>query len=78
MCACCWFQVCYQGTAADVARVVKRDPFACKPPYEATLVPYQWYDTDPCYDSGFGELLGHDPIFTNVELWGCGDSCGSV
>lgn len=68
--------VCYQGTEAEVARVVKLDPFACKPGLEARLVPYQWYDTDPCYDSGFGELLGHDPIFPKVELWGCGDTCG--
>lgn len=54
--------VCYQGTA-EVAQVVKLDPFACKPPSDAQLVPYQWYYTNPCYDSGFGELLGHDPVF---------------
>lgn len=79
--------VCYQGTAAEVAQVVKLDPFACKPPSDAHLVtskptpthqpgsqPYQ--HTNPCYDSGFGELLGHDPIFPKVQLWGCGDTCG--
>ena len=47
-------KVCYQGMAEDLAQVVKLDPFACQPPHEARLVPYQWFDTDPCYDSGFG------------------------
>ena len=46
--------MCYQGMAEDLAQVVKLDPFACQPPHEARLVPYQWFDTDPCYDSGFG------------------------
>ena len=68
--------VCYQGTAVEVAAVVKLDPDACKPPLDAKLVPYQWYDSNPCYDSGFGELEGYDPDFAPVQLWGCGDTCG--
>jgi len=71
-------KVCYQGPAAGLARVVKLDPCACKPGGdhpEATLVNNEWYDTDPGYDTGFGELLGNDPFFPNVKLFGCGDTC---
>ena len=68
--------VCYQGVAAEVAKAVKLDPLSCQPPTEARLVPYQWYDTDPCLDSGFGEFKGQDPTFPKVELWGCGAACG--
>ena len=69
-------KVCYQGMAEDLAQVVKLDPFACQPPHEARLVPYDWFDTDPCYDSGFGIPLFPDPVFPKVGLWGCGDTCG--
>jgi hypothetical protein len=68
--------VCYQGIAVEVAVVVLLDPDACKPPLDAHLVPYQWYDSNPCYDSGFSELEGYDPNFAPVQLWGCGDTCG--
>jgi hypothetical protein len=57
-------KLCYQGSQMDIAEVVKLDPLACKPPYDAQLI------QGNCSTRGYGTFKGNDPIFKKVELWG--------
>ena len=55
--------VCYQGTPAAIAQVVKLDPLACKPPDDATVA------NATCADAGYTDYKVNDPIFRDAGLW---------
>ena len=61
-------KVCYQGSQMNIAEVMKLDPLACKPPYDARLA------QGNCSAEGYGTFKGNDPIFKKVELWEKGSS----